>query len=663
MRTLLVSLVVILAHNAKGQSHNWKVIKDYVSLNTCQLLSIPGGQLQLLSYDRVCRYNQETGYWEIEYIDLAGVNGDVEILDNAAYFVSPNGKIYKSQDSGEIWDAMPTPLNENDNICVLSEDTMFVSSDAKLYQSVDGGNTWSLIWNLINEDILALDIRSSGHGLCSRENAWSGRMSKTTNGGLSWVEIDPVHDYFYEVYMVSDSIAVGQKYVGNGIWRSENFGTSWTEVLPYVDEFVQVSPMEYYAMVDQQVIFTSDGFLNWEERTPIPVDFGACSSELFFETALHGSGYVCNSQIKVIYETLDGGISWNEISGLPNDDLGSIQVIDFINDSTGFIGSESIHATNDGGRSWHWKTPCFFPQDTYLITVSPDTVYKYNSNMLWVSVNGGVTLSIVHDFDIDYWVGRLFRFGNNWAGFTAGFSDGHLLSSSDGGMTYVEEVFDSDDDMLCGYALPNGSIWVLTNSSYELKMWRSDDMGQTWWSTVAEMDPVLYQETNHSSPIEIQMLNESEGWMTWYWPPSLLHTNDGGLSWELRNTPGSNIIRDMYFSDSMHGSAISDGETNLQIYTTNDGGFTWSDSGLPENNYQLIEGTDSQVFSGASSGVLARASLLPVPGDFNDDGELTTSDLLTFIACWGCIGDCGSCDMNEDGIVNLLDLFIFLSLF
>jgi hypothetical protein len=38
------------------------------------------------------------------------------------------------------------------------------------------------------------------------------------------------------------------------------------------------------------------------------------------------------------------------------------------------------------------------------------------------------------------------------------------------------------------------------------------------------------------------------------------------------------------------------------------------------------------------------------------DGVVDTSDILAFIASYGCVQDCGAAYLNGDGVVNALDL-------
>jgi hypothetical protein len=49
-------------------------------------------------------------------------------------------------------------------------------------------------------------------------------------------------------------------------------------------------------------------------------------------------------------------------------------------------------------------------------------------------------------------------------------------------------------------------------------------------------------------------------------------------------------------------------------------------------------------------------------GDFDNDGVITTSDLLILLANFGCVNNCNG-DLNGDALVNTADMLIFLTVF
>ena len=53
-------------------------------------------------------------------------------------------------------------------------------------------------------------------------------------------------------------------------------------------------------------------------------------------------------------------------------------------------------------------------------------------------------------------------------------------------------------------------------------------------------------------------------------------------------------------------------------------------------------------------------SFEPLTADFDDDGAIGTSDLLTMLSSIGCTGDCIQ-DFNADSSVTVMDLLVFLT--
>ena len=46
------------------------------------------------------------------------------------------------------------------------------------------------------------------------------------------------------------------------------------------------------------------------------------------------------------------------------------------------------------------------------------------------------------------------------------------------------------------------------------------------------------------------------------------------------------------------------------------------------------------------------------PGDFNQDKVIDAADIQLLINNWGCMNNCPSYDLNGDGLVGVLDLYI-----
>ena len=98
--------------------------------------------------------------------------------------------------------------------------------------------------------------------------------------------------------------------------------------------------------------------------------------------------------------------------------------------------------------------------------------------------------------------------------------------------------------------------------------------------------------------------------------------------------------------------------------------LSWiSDSGVdlsesiqaPLWNLETGDFTMSATWNGvAMCDVHYAVSFEPLPADFDDDGAIGTSDLLTMLSSIGCTGDCIQ-DFNADSSVTVMDLLVFLT--
>lgn len=189
-----------------------------------------------------------------------------------------------------------------------------------------------------------------------------------------------------------------------------------------------------------------------------------------------------------------------------------------------------IGHTDDGGRTW-----------------------RFNSNLLGTPTGAGqMSVLAVHFFDS--------RRG------LVTTSSGAILSTTDGGENWarvsrqgrggaVSNVFFLDDRL--GWAV--GLRGVL----------RTDDTGQQWV-------PASTDETTATiAGRAIHFLDDRNGWLAGM-HASLMHTADGGLTWESIATPFSAEERpgfwDLFFVDSQFGWVVGEDGT---IVATRDGGATW----------------------------------------------------------------------------------------
>ncbi|MDT0607170.1 WD40/YVTN/BNR-like repeat-containing protein [Croceitalea rosinachiae] len=151
---------------------------------------------------------------------FAASNTNIEIQGEIVWIITTSGRIYISEDRGETWNTMQTPIiNEKETQGIYSIDFYdenlgfavggdFTEPDANIFNKIlttDGGKTWKTI----------ADEQPPGYKSCVQYIPNSGGNDLVTvgftgidysdNGGVSWKTLS--EEGFYTIRFLNDSIA------------------------------------------------------------------------------------------------------------------------------------------------------------------------------------------------------------------------------------------------------------------------------------------------------------------------------------------------------------------------------------------------------------------------------------------------------------------------
>ncbi len=214
--------------------------------------------------------------------------------------------------------------------------------------------------------------------------------------------------------------------------------------------------------------------------------------------------------------------------------------------------------TADGGQTWK-KYPSFsgntdfkslsFPSQTtgYAVGLNLDSaIYKTeDAGISWFPVS------------IPFWVLYRVHFLNNNEGFIIG-GDGHLFSTGNGGRSWTDSRFSSEQLTTIAFT-PNNTSLIGGKDRF---MIRSTDKWQTW----------NYVNLNFLPPLTniwcIKFVNDLVGFATTD-DSNILKTIDGGITWTETNLTGS--ASDIYVYDQNIIFFVN----GNRIKKTIDGGQTW----------------------------------------------------------------------------------------
>jgi len=219
----------------------------------------------------------------------------------------------------------------------------------------------------------------------------------------------------------------------------------------------------------------------------------------------------------------------------------------------------NILLTEDGGASWVWVDP----------ELKPDlkSVFFIDDNTGWIGGNGGLLKSV--------------DAGNSWSNFDLGFSLG------------IEDIFFIDSQ--------NG--WTVNNALFPAqKIMKTEDGGETW-----QFQPFPDGLPNATRLYSIFFIDSQTGWATGS-GGAIIHTSDGGTSWNIQDSGTTNPLEDIFFIDELTGWAAG----NNRLLKTTDGGTTWT-----EQNFGISGNFESIHFLNANEGWVTGSKLMQT----SDGGE------------------------------------------
>jgi photosystem II stability/assembly factor-like uncharacterized protein len=264
------------------------------------------------------------------------------------------GIIFKTTNGGENWQELqPWTIDEvflPFGSYFLNQNTGFITAEgliwsilpvAKILKTTDGGNTWQTVYGgtlfeagKLWEDIFFLPSNTSLGWACGAK----GDILKTTNGGSSWsIQTTDTLYPLKAIYFINsqEGWCVGGDYdtityegINGVILKTTNGGTTWTAI-------IDSAPFELW---DVHFIDNQKGI---------------------------AVGYKNATSYGLILKTYDGGNSWIETYGPPND-VGYYGLfgVEFVDNLRGFAvgggnkyNSQGMHfgiflKTEDGGNTW-----------------------------------------------------------------------------------------------------------------------------------------------------------------------------------------------------------------------------------------------------------------------------------------------------------------------
>jgi photosystem II stability/assembly factor-like uncharacterized protein len=489
--------------------------------------------------------------WEYQHPGYLNGRSSLYFTDlNNGWVTGGNNIIYHTADGGQTWIDQPwTSGSETEYLNKLffidpnhgwavgsAQDDGFPSNNMIL-NTYNGGATWQLQYKVQGSCL-------NGVFFSDLLNGWAvgygGLILHTTNGGQTWSQ-QPSG---------SNNITLWDVYFINEL-------TGWA------------SGFYFEGSHHGYVLHTSDGGNSWQVQfDELNVSFyGICFATEQKGWVVGGSNIQSNG---LIYQTTNGGVSWNFSAGDSVYSLMGINTPDALHLwATGDKGS--IMYSSDGGSTWahldHRVRLAVTDFDRPKISFS-DSLHGWiagSDSALLQTANGGrnwqrLELSSGQRFYSVSFIDSL----NGWA--IAGSLKEKIMKTIDGGQSWQLQYTGTNERFDDIFFIDHLSGWV---SGYNGLIKNTVDGGNTW-------------TTQYSSPntelVCLHFVDQLHGWAVggsiYQSPGIILNTNNGGISWDIQYM-GSYFFNGACFSDPQHGWAVN----YFEYYKTTDGGLNWDKIG------------------------------------------------------------------------------------
>ena len=231
---------------------------------------------------------------------------------------------------------------------------LYNGSTYNIHKTIDGGNTW-----IDQSSGYANGISFNDTYVFSEDTVMmcgqNGIVIHTTDGGENWIS-----NTITGAGGLSSISFVGETgYVtgdGGHIFKTDNMGESWTEIAsPTNNTLLDIYFItEDFGFVNgwNYIGYTHDGGQTWQEPQTFPSPYPNWALREF-SFVNENVGFVCGDA-GLVFKTIDGGINWEWMDNLPDEDNSSIQSIVALDENTVYTCGHNgtIMHTIDGGDNW-----------------------------------------------------------------------------------------------------------------------------------------------------------------------------------------------------------------------------------------------------------------------------------------------------------------------
>src|SRR5436190_4789450 len=523
---------------------------------------------------------------------------------------------------GDVFDVAASTVDASIVLAGLAPGGSFGGT---LYRSSDGGNTWSEVPALGGTSVFDIEFAPAPDSIIYLGTQDSVR--KSTDGGLTWVTLNlgiGANDQVFDVALdPSDSSiiwtaiadAAGSQPVN--VMGSTDGGGTWTDRTPphapMSGRAIAVDPNDSNTVIavfggdfgGGEVWVTTDGGDSWMDRSAgLP---GNLLNAVVYDGTrlLVGGGLLFGSQFVGLYESTDLGVTWNPL----HDGTWPVLVVEDIavDPSDGArifvaIDGGGVNRTTDGGATWQigvggtqalaGRSIRFQPansQELFLGTSSLAVFRSTNGGDTFVQSSEGISELDLFSIDANP------LNPEELAVAFQGANDGGVLSSTDGGATWLLESAPPTRYSNVHFA-PNGSLFAISagpSTVAQEGLYRREDNG-SWTPLGPDQGPLYESDLNtvrfSRNNANLILLGGADFGVAGF-EATIWRSTDAGQTWtkvyelgDFHRVTDLEIVEDGTDQNMVAAWTSESGDNIGGALRSTDAGACWFDSstGLPE---------------------------------------------------------------------------------
>lgn len=531
---------------------------------------------------KISRWDSETGLWTGAGNGLPSGSITALLIDpfteGTLYASVQNQGVYVTRDQGGSWEAKNQGLSADVSTALAvdpnAKDRLYAGAKSKgIYVSTESAGGWSE-----SSVGMTLFVRGLAVDAQSRDTIYAGSllggMFKSADRGQSWNPAGLLGKIILQVK--ADPQQGGKVFAAtsDGVTRTTDGGLTWLDVGQKVGYIfsVAVSPenrdVVFVGGSGGQIFRSSDHGASWQERGAGIPQGSVLSIAMSSDLKLCAVVQVPTEE-QSIYRSNDGGQSWS-----PAQIAGSV-ISNAVRVTVDLKTNVFYAATNGSGVLVSFDGQAWAPYNAGLLSTivssvvgnptRPGTIYAATLDegvfvstrgSAWTAANKGLQSKAILDIAADYFVDGLLY---------VGCTDG-LYKSTNGGTSWARVQSGLPNSAVLKITVDPfqaGALYVTTDAN----LWKSLDRGISWKAADANLPTSGIQTVQFGSDSRFLYGGLLGG--------GFVISTDGGASWSSAATPSTIDPFVLCLAFHPHNSSTLYAGTSAGLIQSKDGGDSW----------------------------------------------------------------------------------------